>query len=81
MEGRGSFGETQASRISAVNGERKSRSSSPKGLPSAFRIIASMRRSRSATRQRRLTNSWSECTEPSRLDAWALESTSERVWA
>ncbi|MQL92716.1 hypothetical protein Taro_025347 [Colocasia esculenta] len=64
MEGRDSFGVTQASRISTENGEQKSRSSSPKSLPSAFRIIASMRRSRSATRRRRLTNSWLKCAEP-----------------
>ncbi|MQM14502.1 hypothetical protein Taro_047433 [Colocasia esculenta] len=37
-----------------------------------------MWRSRSATRWRRLTNSWSECAKPSRLDAWELAPTMER---
>ncbi|MQL93554.1 hypothetical protein Taro_026198, partial [Colocasia esculenta] len=45
MVGRGSLGETRASRISLLKGERKFRSSSAGAFPSARWIIASMRRS------------------------------------
>ncbi|MQL71010.1 hypothetical protein Taro_003327 [Colocasia esculenta] len=51
MVGSGSFGETWASRISVVNGERKSRLSSLGVLPSTLWTIASMRHSRSTTRR------------------------------